>query len=224
VVLRSWQNVDLDGLVDFLDDPRTIYDGGSSGQIALPWDLSAEKYLGFARTDFRQRSARGFVNALGNAKRALHCQVDSVLYSTGFWNRATERRWDFIAKTDLLTELKIATPNVLRRINRLRNQVEHHYSIPGDAKQLEDFIDIVELFIASTRGFTASRYEMADFTQPSSRRDLSVEISFNGEDLVARLYGPGGRRDISARSYRRFRKLQIAVHQVAWREKMFLAN
>lgn len=222
MALQSWQGVTLDGLVAFLGDPRTEYGGGSTGFVSLPWDLSADKYLAFARSDLRQGSTRGRVNAVGNAKRALHCQVDSVLFATGFWTRADEKGWSFPVKTELLEEMKIAAPNVLRKLNRLRNDIEHGYSLPRSPDQLEDFLDVVELFVANTRNAASSCYETAEFARRTRRGQLRVEIVFRNGSLQARLFDSSGSRDMRADGYRRFRRLQVAVYQAAWREKMSL--
>lgn len=224
MALQSWQGVTLDGVVDFLGDRRTEYDGSGSLRVSLPWDLTADQYLGFARSDLRQPSTRGRVNAVGNAKRALHCQVDSVLYATGFWPRAEEKRWPFPVKADLLTEMKIAAPNVLRRINRLRNEIEHDYSVPADLDRLQDFLDVVELFISNTRSSASSSYEDASFVRRTRRGELYAVIEFRSGDLEVRLLDSSGSRVLRANGHSRFRRLQVAVYNAAWREKVSLAR
>jgi hypothetical protein len=204
----------LDQVIEILGDRRIEHASSSYEKVDLPWDLGAEQYLSFARTDSRQRGRRAAVNALGNAKRALHCQIDSVLFAAGFWSRSQERRWDFHAKTELLAELQIATPKVLGRINRLRNQVEHGYSAPEDLGQLEDFIDVVELFIAGTRRFARSRWTDIEFIRRAGRGSTLVRVRFDGSSVWVE---PDWKVILEPRSLAQFRKLQVAIYQAAIR-------
>jgi hypothetical protein len=86
-----------------------------------------------------------------------------VLYCAGFWEQTQKRGWDFAAKTSLLKDLRIVAPDVLGRINRLRNTVEHEYSAPRNVDQLNDFIDVVDLFVAHAEPFAHRRYESSEY-------------------------------------------------------------
>lgn len=183
----------------------------------------ASDYLSFARSDLRQGGRRGRINALGNAKRALHAQTDAVLYCAGFWERAQERNWDFRARIDLLTEMKIATPQVLARINRSRNRVEHDYEVPEDTQQLTDFCDAVELFVSASASYASNSYNAALFEREYRGSMRSIEIVFSGnERLEAVVDGSSGLRHIRTRSWKRFRSLQIAVYAAAYRDRVSL--
>ena len=209
---RQWDAVSLEGVVRFIEDERTDFTGGGSEAVPLPWDLTAADYLGFSRTDLRQRGLRSRVNALGNAKRAMHCQVDSVLYSAGFWSQVQSRGWDFPSKTDLLAELKIVAPGVLGRLNTLRNRVEHAYSAPADPQAVEDYIDVVEMFVAHAEPFATRRYELSEYSRTYRGRDRSVGVRNRAGALEVRIYGATRPRLLRPRSYREFRRLQIAVY------------
>jgi len=43
-------------------------------------DISAEEYLQFAKKDLKIGDKASLINALSNAKRCLHYQVDHLLY------------------------------------------------------------------------------------------------------------------------------------------------
>jgi len=45
----------------------------------------------------------------------------------------------------------VLSPTVIKRINRLRNTVEHDYYTPTDGEALE-YLEIVELYLAATHG------------------------------------------------------------------------
>jgi hypothetical protein len=208
---------DLEGAVRFLGQSSTESEGGSSGWVKLPWDLLAGDYLRFARSDLRQGFRRGRVNALGNAKRALHCRVDSVLFSFGYWGQVED--WNFNRKQDILTELGVVAPGVLRRANQLRNKVEHEYSDPSDVDQLQDLIDAVDLFLAGTEPVASMRYSQLSFVQRGSARGLTVD--FDGRpQLLARPSGADGKflGSIETQGFEEFHSLQSAVFKAAKRD------
>lgn len=207
----SWPPTTLDDILRFLAHPKTEYPGGASMSPAtIPWELSSRDYLGFARTDLRQRGTRGQVNALGNAKRALHCQIDSILYCVGYWDRAEERRWDFNSKITLLRDMQIIAPQVLSQLNRLRNEVEHKHSVPHDAQHLKTFIDTVELFIFGTDRFAQWHHRDFPFTRPYRSTERFIEILYDDDkkQLVVRTPGQADwlevvRVDPTDKQYRR---------------------
>jgi hypothetical protein len=205
-----------------LNDENTVIDGSSRGPVALPWELEADDYFEFARTDFVQESTRGSVNALGNAKRALHCRIDAVLFVAGFWERAQTERWDFDAKAELLAEIHVVTPQILKRINRLRNKVEHEYAAPENRDQLDDFIDTVELFLASTRHSASHRYDHVDFV--SEATDAGVSVHFDGKPVLeARIYREeASSQTLKTETFEEFRALQAAVYGAAKQENEIL--
>jgi hypothetical protein len=216
-VPARWDVADLQAVLRFLGRPGTSLAHSSTTTVELPWALLAADYLRFARTDLRGGSTRGDVNALGNAKRALHCRIDSVLYTTGFWKRAERERWDFADKEQLMAEIQIVAPLILRRINKLRNRVEHDYAAPDDRDQLGDFIDAVELFLAGTEHAASSRYLTATFVREAGGR--SIEASFAGDPrLSVRLLAIGRpAKELRTRSFSEFRALQSALYIAAKR-------
>lgn len=185
--------------------------------MALPWELDASSYLAFARTDLKQGGLRGRVNALSNAKRALHAQADGVLYCAGFWDRAKERHWSFDTKFELLAEMEIAAPGMLGRINGLRNKVEHDYAAPDDTQQLADLIDAVELFMSATRSYASARYSEVDFVRTYRGVDRSVAIEFSESGKLNATIFDSTTRTLKVHTPKRFRALQVAVYVAAHR-------
>jgi hypothetical protein len=189
----TWPPASFDDILRFLQHPRIECGSSSWISVALPWELAPKQYLAFARTDLNQRGPRGRVNALGNAKRALHGQIDSILYCAGLWDLARKRRWDFPTKTALLQDLQIVAPAVLSRVNRLRNHVEHEYSIPGDLDRLVDFVDVVELFTSATERFASGRHDDLEFIRPyrSTEHWIALRHDRPEDHLVIRAQGRG---------------------------------
>jgi len=105
-------------------------------------------YLRFAQNDLSDgKSPRNLVNALGNAKRALHLRMEDLCNAFGF--PATNRENKFPSLLEYARDCGFASPRILRKINTLRNSVEHEYVVP-DAGEVDNFVDVVELFIAAT--------------------------------------------------------------------------
>jgi hypothetical protein len=125
-------------------------------RLKVPFDVGAHDFLRFGRSDFRTGSLRGRVNALSNAKRAIDCQIDSLLFAFGLLSLSRRQHWNFPAKMKTLKHIGVVTPEILRKIVRRRNVLEHEYHSPGN-DEVEDALDIAELFIKYTDDFL--RYE-----------------------------------------------------------------
>lgn len=91
----TWPPTTVLEVTRWLGHPRVDWDGLGHKRVEQPWAIPPADYLRFARTDLRQCGKRGNVNALGNAKRLLHCQADSILFASGLHPLAEKRRWSF---------------------------------------------------------------------------------------------------------------------------------
>jgi hypothetical protein len=111
--------------------------------------ISAERYLDFAEDDLADGgSERNLVNALTNAKRALHLRMEDVCLGFGFASNGGTR--SFPRMVEYISSIGVTAPRILNRLNALRNQVEHEYLIPNRS-EVETFIDVTSLFVASTQ-------------------------------------------------------------------------
>lgn len=120
-----------------------------SGIMTRDEPLSAERYLRYAENDLKDGGGiRNLINALTNAKRALHMRMEEMCVGFGFANWGGQR--SFPKMVEYLTHIGIAAPRILNNLNRLRNQVEHDYSVPSRS-EVETFIDVTILFLASTQ-------------------------------------------------------------------------
>ena len=108
-------------------------------------------YLEYARQDRNAGDeSRHLVNAVGNAKRAFHRQTEMLCDAFG-WKVTNKRSGNFGAYLDYLGRCGVVSPNILRKLNATRNRVEHGYVFP-EPEQVDDYLDIVELFLMATRG------------------------------------------------------------------------
>src|ERR1051325_7929482 len=97
----------------------------TDGDMSLDheFDIDAEEFLKFAELDIEGGDERAFVNALSNSKRAIDCQVDKILYCLSL----NTKRQNFPSKIELLKEIGIVAPRILRKVISKRNYLEHEY-------------------------------------------------------------------------------------------------
>ena len=113
------------------------------------YEICAEDFLGFAMRDSRGKDLRSRVNALGNIKRAIECRIDSLLYNYCLHVKSEKEKWDFPTKIEVIQQLGIVAPRILKKINKKRNELEHRYVKPTQA-DVDDGLDVAELFLVST--------------------------------------------------------------------------
>jgi hypothetical protein len=111
-------------------------------------DVTAEQYLQYAARDLEEGSARGAMNALGNAKRALHLTVDSLLNAYGILAR--NMKISFPKKLELLDNAGLFSLSILNTLNLERNVMEHEYRVPS-SERVQEVIDIGRLLLLATR-------------------------------------------------------------------------
>jgi hypothetical protein len=142
------------------------FDPDSGSGYSCPFAMRPEDFITYAKADFFNADAKGLVNALSNAKRAVDCQVDSFLVAIGLDPENLDKQLGkegirFVGngqssgsgplKFRLLQALGFATPSIISRMRRLRNLLEHEYKKPR-RKDVSDAIDVAELFVQACRG------------------------------------------------------------------------
>jgi hypothetical protein len=109
---------------------------------------SSYDYLSFAKQDLLDgHTSRHLVNSIANAKRALHLRLEDLCLGFGAGNLKKLKR--FPQLMEYVQSCGIVAPEVLRRLNQLRNDVEHDYEIPK-LIEVEIYTDVVELFLSAT--------------------------------------------------------------------------
>ena len=146
-------------LIAYLQDKNTTRSGWGLERVDTKFDTMPSEFIGFAEADLQTDLEHRFINSLSNAKRALDCQADRLLKMLGFYGESKDKFWGFPKKILLLQKLDILAPRILNKINKTRNLMEHHYIKPN-SEQVEDFIDIVALFIASTDQYASFPVEV----------------------------------------------------------------
>lgn len=113
------------------------------------FEIEAEDFLEFAKKDSEGQDLRSCVNALGNVKRAIECRIDSILCVYCLHKKSEKEGWDFPKKIEIVEQLGIVAPSILKRINKKRNELEHRYVKPT-SEEVADGRDVAKLFLAYT--------------------------------------------------------------------------
>ncbi|EIK45579.1 hypothetical protein O59_002257 [Cellvibrio sp. BR] len=152
-------------------DEYTIGDSASWVKIEYESFIDPAKYLSFSKKDLEiEKSERTFINAISNAKRALHLQVETISKAFGFKSRKSKNNVNFHDHLEYCEKCGVLTPKILKSINKIRNAVEHDYYIPTEV-ETEEFIDIIELFLAATDKYVCQFPESLDIAVSSASKN-----------------------------------------------------
>jgi len=123
--------------------------------VRIPiFEISAKEFLTYAKSDFKENDEKGLINALSNAKRAISNRMDEMIKLSCLQKNSSKNRWNIPTKMDKLSAIGIFAPGLLqRKITSMRNLLEHEYIKPKDSQEVEDVIDIAELFLKSTEKY-----------------------------------------------------------------------
>lgn len=170
-----------------------VQDVGAVGtQIESPFSLRAEDFLDFAEIDIKGDHVKDIINALSNAKRSIENRMDLLLYAFGY---DLNEMMNFPSKLDELNKLGIIAPRILKKINKIRNLLEHNYEKP-DKEKVEDSIDIAILFIEYTNKFIYNfRYQLDGKCNGEvffiTFEEGGIKIDYNKEKLFIKHKSPG---------------------------------
>lgn len=185
-------------LIEYLNEDGTRWSSISNDSIELPFEVKPYEYISFAEKDLELKDTRGRINALSNTKRALDCQIDSLIYAFGLHNLPKKKLRNIPCKFDLIKELGIIAPRVLSKINSVRNLVEHEFVRPSQ-EQVEDFYDIVHLFLLSTEKYILNfphschlendeREEWLSFDYDRKEGFIEFSVHSNDDKKVIKIY------------------------------------
>jgi hypothetical protein len=127
-----------------LNGDDACHSGTSSG-VDLPYELAPDDYLSFAEQDLLANSLSGNLNAIHNAKRAVGCALDSVLWNLGLSSKITK---SFPTKLAVIRQMGLVSPRIVGKLVKSRNDLEHEYK-RVEASQAEDAVDVATLFVSA---------------------------------------------------------------------------
>lgn len=129
--------------------PRLVGQGGwsSRGVVNTGFEVSPREYLAFAEEELAKPAPQNRINCIAHLKRAADCQLDIFLHAFNLFTHAQKNRLSFAAKLQFLDDIALISPRSLRRLNTVRNKMEHEFTIP-DLPDLEAYADLVHAFVA----------------------------------------------------------------------------
>jgi hypothetical protein len=182
-----------------------IIASGSFGTEGAKFAVQPERFLSFAEKDLKRSSDRNLVNALSNIKRAIDCQMDSLLTGFCLYERSKKENWKYPRKVETLNRIGVVSPRILSKINQKRNLLEHEYELPK-REDVKDALDVATLFLHYTSTFLLdmpNEFHLQDYsdgeTAKANKRDGFVgdfEFIFNDKSrsLIIIHTTTGGRK------------------------------
>lgn len=163
----------------------------------IPFELKAEGFMNFAELDMKGGSDKDNVNALSNIKRAIENRMDSILFVFKYHKLAGD--WNFPEKMEKLNKLSIVAPRVLKKINKIRNLLEHQYQVPRK-DQIEKAYDVAILFLAYTRNFIRKFPTEFDCYTTADDHSIKTYVSVKFEDEGIRIKLDNGEYYVEAKN------------------------
>ena len=132
---------DFSGIVSYSTPYRTFC------PQRLTRGASALENLELAKAELHRGGRDGLVNALGNARRCLFRQVDTLLCAFGL--RQATSRVTFSVKLALLQDLRLVSQGLLRLYELVRDAMQYDRLTPT-REMAQRAIDLCEVFLPAT--------------------------------------------------------------------------
>lgn len=171
---------------------------GSRVHLQFPtFELMPFDYLEYAERELENRSKVSRINCVSHLKRAMECELDTFLHVLNLSSKV--RPSNFPTKLDWVGSMGVFNSRSLRKLNIIRNKVEHEYSIP-DIDDLEIYFELVNAFIHTLEGYAfilAAHAEMEWFPKeeqlypslkPETFRKFIIKYSFQEPLISYRIY------------------------------------
>ena len=163
-------------ILHFINDEDTEEVHTSSKAIPCEFQIMPKDFVRFAELDLKNNYEHSEINSISNSKRAIDCQLDLLLISFGFYGLSCAKQWRFPRKLELINEVGVLAPRILKKINKQRNLLEHKYIRPT-LEQVEDYLDIANLFIAGTEKYAL--YHVSYFELTNKKLNIRNSFSFD---------------------------------------------
>ena len=144
-------------IVEFIKNRTDYFHSSWEWRKNIPFEITPKQFLEYAEKAIEEGGNAGYINALSNIKRAIDCQLDLLGYILGQFRKAKKENWKFPRKIEFMRSTGLVAPEVLTKINRKRNELEHEYKCPA-TEEVKDALDIANLFLASTNRFVEREY------------------------------------------------------------------
>jgi hypothetical protein len=167
--------------------------GGGTAPTLPTFDLYAQDYLAFAESEMTafvslNGGHKHLINCVAHLKRAVDCQLDAFLHVFGLYKFFRDRNLKFEKKLDFLGSAGVFSSRSLKKLNSIRNQMEHRFAVP-ELGEIEVYYDLVVAFVAVLqRTIASSFYSEQDFgiVDPSGEESGVFSIEYESDRPLIR--------------------------------------
>lgn len=178
----------------------------SYGYLDVDFNLLPFDFIKFAEQDIKEKTDKGLVNALGNIKRAIECQIDILITFCGKYKQSSDEKWNFPKKIEYLENLGFVAPRILQKINTKRNKLEHYYMIPLK-EDVQDAFEIALLFLKSTEKYQDKF--IPDFNIVKNKEIIFIEYDYKKGEFIIQL---GKEKGYPTYKYNLYQTITINSH------------
>jgi hypothetical protein len=90
------------------------------------------------------------IDIVTNLKRCIAQRISLLKETYALKNLARTARWRNVEDLEVLANLGLVRPLLLRKLHAIRNAVEHENASPPSAEECRDFVELVWYFLKST--------------------------------------------------------------------------
>lgn len=158
--------------------PLTRGDGGSGGNGKLPkFELTPRDFIAFAEKDLEEEDhdPYRFVNATSNLKRAVDCQLDSILGFLNLDDLYRQKRLGVDRKLGFMRIAGIFNASSLDKLNKYRNRLEHHYELPN-VEDVDVYFDVVSAFVTIGENIVSNLMAMGGHVGYFGKENTNIRI------------------------------------------------
>ena len=183
--------------------------------LKFPFQIKPNDFIHFANRELAVSGIHGLINALSNAKRAIDCQIDAIHKVLGI-----KKERSFPKRADIINELGLLAPRVIKRIVRMRNYLEHEFILP-EQERIEDAVDTATLFIELTnrifRTFWVEFYIGEEERQSSivERKKNKIKFEFNPSKFIYEIIGYNNEGKCFSETISKDDKRYLAIHRLS---------
>ncbi|MFZ2785076.1 MAG: hypothetical protein WAZ36_11830 [Sediminibacterium sp.] len=151
------------------------------------FNLSPDQFLDFAKEDLKTDLKHKFINSLSNAKKAVDCHIDLMLQAFGYYEVSKKKRWGFPDKQAKMSQIGIAAPAILNKLNKLRNLMEHEFVNPSQDEVI-DFVDVTDLFIRATESSIKGYCPYLEMENETTGLKMCFHLGSEKKEITLRTY------------------------------------
>ncbi|MCQ4086990.1 hypothetical protein [Saccharibacillus sp. JS10] len=126
-----------------------VHDSGGGQALNFPdFDLFARDYLRFAEEGLNDGSNASLINCVSNLKRAMDCQIDTFFHAINLYKYIHDKNLKFEKKLVFIEDIGLFSSRSLRKLNTIRNKMEHLYEVPKII-EIELYFELVHALVRS---------------------------------------------------------------------------